>query len=143
VVNMVSEPMASQMNMCSMAFPSGGDRFKASGLTPVPSARVTPPRVRQSHVSLECRVVRILELSSQPLGSTFVIGQVVLFHIDDTITDGGGRVDPRRLQAIGRLGGPVYSRTRDHFTMLEPQPWSRCAVRTGLSDPSVRARRNK
>jgi flavin reductase (DIM6/NTAB) family NADH-FMN oxidoreductase RutF len=125
VVNVVSEQMASQINACSTPYPSGVDGFKMSGLTPLPADRVAPPRVRESHVHLECRLARIVELSARPLGATLVIGEVVLFHIDDAITDGGGRVDPRRLQAIGRLGGPLYARTRDLFSMLKPRTYRR------------------
>jgi hypothetical protein len=47
----------------------GVDEFQVSGLTPVPSQRVKPPRVRESAVQLECRLNRVIDFkdrSDQP-----------------------------------------------------------------------------
>src|SRR5580693_6589258 len=59
VVNIVSEELAEQMNACSGDYPAGVDEFTISGLTPVPSDLVRPPRVRESHVNMECKVMQI------------------------------------------------------------------------------------
>jgi flavin reductase (DIM6/NTAB) family NADH-FMN oxidoreductase RutF len=68
VVNIVSEEFAAQMNICSAEFPPEIDEFQASGLTPVPSDLVRPPRVKESHVHMECRLLEIVNVSAKPLG---------------------------------------------------------------------------
>ena len=45
VVNIVSEDFADRMNMCSADVPPEVDEFQLSGLTPVASDTVLPPRV--------------------------------------------------------------------------------------------------
>lgn len=120
VVNIVSEDFAEQMNICSTEFPPEVDEFAASGLTPVPSDLVKPPRVKESHVNMECLLVQVVHVSPKPLGGSIVLGEVVRFHVDDSIIS-GFRIDPARLRPIGRMGGPTYTRTTDRFDLTRPK----------------------
>jgi flavin reductase (DIM6/NTAB) family NADH-FMN oxidoreductase RutF len=119
-VNIVSEDFANQMNLCSGDYPPDVDEFTLSGLTPVPSEAVKPARVGEAKASMECRLVQIVEVSTQPLGGSLVLGEVLRFHLSEEIVDAGLRVDPDKLQAIGRMGGPSYTRTLDRFEIARP-----------------------
>lgn len=119
VVNIVSEAMAGPMNACSADFPPEVSEFAATGLTPLPSDVVRPPRVAESLIHMECRLLQVVPVSDQPLGGAVVLGQVVRFHVDEAlVTD--FRIDPDRLNAIGRMGGQFYARTTDRFEMARP-----------------------
>ena len=120
VVNIVSEEFAAQMNMCSADVPPQVDEFALSGLTPLKSDLVAPPRVAESKVQMECRLRQIVRVSDQPGGGILVLGEVVRFHVLDELLD-GFRIDPDKLNAIGRMGGPTYTRTRDRFEMQRPR----------------------
>lgn len=120
VVNIVSEEFAEAMNACSGEYPSGVNEFELSGLTPVPSDLVRAPRVRESHVNMECRVLQILDLSTRPRGGSLIIGEVLRFHVDAAMLS-NFRIDSGQLHAIGRMGGNEYTRTRDRFQMIRPQ----------------------
>lgn len=120
VVNIVSEEFAEKMNFASGEYPHGVDEFEISGLTPVASDLVRPPRVAESHINMECRLNRILDFSARPGGASLIIGEVVRFHIDDALVS-NFRVDADKLRAIGRMGGNEYTRTRDRFEMLRPK----------------------
>jgi len=120
VVNVVSEEFAEQMNLCSTEFPPEVDEFEVSRLTPVASDLVKPPRVAESKINLECRLVQIVEVSPKPLGGSVVIGQVLRFHVrDDLFAD--YKIDPDKLKPIARMGGPTYARTTDRFEMVRPK----------------------
>ena len=119
VVNIVSEEFANQMNICSTEFPPEIDEFQASGLTPIPSDLVLPPRVKESHVHMECRLLEIVDVSAKPLGGSLVLGQVLRFHVDDGWFD-NFQLDPDKLRPIGRMGGSTYTRTSDRFEMVRP-----------------------
>jgi flavin reductase (DIM6/NTAB) family NADH-FMN oxidoreductase RutF len=124
VVNIVSEEIAEQMNLCSAEVPPEVDEFELSGLTPLESGLVKPPRVAESKVQMECRLRQILVVSEQPGGGSLVLGDVLRFHIEETLLDdqkGGYKIDPGKLNAIGRMGGPIYTRTRDRFEMQRPK----------------------
>jgi flavin reductase (DIM6/NTAB) family NADH-FMN oxidoreductase RutF len=120
VVNIVSEEFAAKMNVTSGEYPYGVDEFSQSGLTPVASDIVRPPRVRESHVNMECKLLQTIEVSNKPMGGTLILGEVVRFHVDDEIIE-EFRIDPDKLAAVGRMAGNTYIRTRDRFDMVRPK----------------------
>ncbi len=120
VVNIVSEDFAAQMNQTAPEFPPEVNEFEVSGLTPIPSERVRPPRVRESRVQMECRLRQVVHVSDKPLGGSLVIGEVVRFHFADELEIENFRIDPAKLNAIGRMGGPTYARTTDLFDLQRP-----------------------
>jgi flavin reductase (DIM6/NTAB) family NADH-FMN oxidoreductase RutF len=121
VVNIVSEEFAAQMNLCAAEAPPDVDEFALSGLTPVASDRVRPPRVAESKVNMECRLREIVRVSQRPGGGNLVLGEVLRFHVRDEIMIGDYKIDPDKLNAIGRMGGPAYTRTHDRFEMQRPK----------------------
>jgi flavin reductase (DIM6/NTAB) family NADH-FMN oxidoreductase RutF len=120
VVNIVSEDIAQQMNLCAPEYPAETDEFEVSGLTPAPSELVKPPRVAESRINMECRLHQVVHVSPQPLGGSLVMGEVLRFHIADALFS-DFKIDQDQLHAIGRLGGPTYVRTTDRFDMQRPK----------------------
>jgi flavin reductase (DIM6/NTAB) family NADH-FMN oxidoreductase RutF len=120
VVNIVSEPLAQKMNACSAEFPHETSEFERCGLTAIPSRRVRPPRVKESHVHLECVLWDIIRIGDGPLAANLVIGRIVLIEVNDAVLDERGEIDPSKLDTIGRMGGSLYARTRDRFAMERP-----------------------
>jgi len=122
VVNIVSEEIAEAMNLTSGEYPPEVDEFEIAGLTAIPSDLVKPPRVAESHVNMECRLNLAIEFSEEPGGGNLIVGEVLRFHIADHIVTENLRIDPDKLRAIGRMGGPTaYTRTRDRFDMIRPK----------------------
>ena len=121
VVNIVSEDIAEAMNLTSGEYPPEVDEFQLAGLTPVPSLAVRPPRVAESPVNMECTLRLAIEFSEEPGGGNLIIGDIARIHVADDIVD-NFRIDPDKLRAIGRMGGPTaYTRTRDRFDMVRPK----------------------
>jgi flavin reductase (DIM6/NTAB) family NADH-FMN oxidoreductase RutF len=119
VVNVVSEEIGEKMNLTAPEYPPDVDEFEVSGLTPVPSDLVRAPRVKESHVNMECRLVHVVDVSLRPLGGSIVIGEIVRFHVDDSMV-ANYMIDPDKLRPIGRMSGPTYTRTTDRFDMSRP-----------------------
>lgn len=120
VVNIVSEDFVEKMNICSAEFPPDVNEWEKSGLTPIASERVKPARVAESRFQMECKLVDVVSVSTQPLGGSLVIGEVLLFHVADEIVD-DYRIDVDKLRAVGRMGGPSYTRTTDRFDLERPK----------------------
>ena len=97
------------------------DEFELSGLTPVPSDLVHPPRVAEARASMECRLHQIVQVSARPLGGCLVLGEVLRFHVEDALFQ-DFRIDPDLLRPVGRMGGPTYTRTTDRFLLERPGP---------------------
>ncbi len=120
VINVVTEALAEAMNQTSGEYPSHIDEFKVANLTPVRSDLVKPPRVAESPVNMECRLLQILEFGETPHVSAFVIGEVLRVHIKDELLI-QGVIKGSRLKGIGRMGEDLYCRTMDMFEMKRPQ----------------------
>jgi flavin reductase (DIM6/NTAB) family NADH-FMN oxidoreductase RutF len=120
VANIVSREIAEQMNLTAGDWASEVNEFEVADLTPMPSQIVKPPYVKESPVSMECKVAHIIELSDKPWGGTIIIGEVLLFHVRDSIIDKDMFIDPDKLNPVARMGGPSYSTIKDRFDMIRP-----------------------
>jgi flavin reductase (DIM6/NTAB) family NADH-FMN oxidoreductase RutF len=120
VVNAAVAPLAKEVNASSKELPRGESEVDYAGLHTVPSVMVKPPRLAESPVNLECKLIQIVPTGSGPIAGNLVIGEVLMIHVADRVLDGSGKVDPRKLQTIARLGGDWYCHTSDLFTMHRP-----------------------
>lgn len=119
VINVVTEELAQAMNQSAKEYPSYVDEFKEVGLTPVRSDLVKSPRVAESPVNMECRVRQILQFGEPSRITNFIIGEIVLMHIQDDFWNQDS-VEGLKLKAIGRMSKDFYCRTRDIFEMKRP-----------------------
>jgi flavin reductase (DIM6/NTAB) family NADH-FMN oxidoreductase RutF len=119
VVNLVDDALAEQMNLTSGEYPQEIDEFALTGLTATPSVKVKAPRVLESPINLECRVVQIHPVGHGP--HSLVLGEIVYFHIrDDLYNPSTGRIDMHHLHPVGRLAGNLYTHVHDIFEMKRP-----------------------
>jgi flavin reductase (DIM6/NTAB) family NADH-FMN oxidoreductase RutF len=108
VWNLATRALAEAMNMTSATVPAEVDEFELSGLTAAPCRIVSAPRVAESPVSMECRVLDIIELKDldgRPVQSWLVLGQVVGVHIARAMLR-DGIYDTAAAHPILRAGGP-------------------------------------
>jgi flavin reductase (DIM6/NTAB) family NADH-FMN oxidoreductase RutF len=117
VINTVPDALAASMNLTSKEYPRHTDEFVVAGVEKVASEKVAPPRVAEAPVAFECRLHKLVEVGTE---SAVIIGEILLWHVHDDLVV-GGRVDFGRLDAVGRMGGAVYTRTRDRFEMPRPK----------------------
>jgi flavin reductase (DIM6/NTAB) family NADH-FMN oxidoreductase RutF len=109
VVNVATLGLLSQINQSSAEYPPEVSEIEELQLETLPSVKVTPPRIKASPVQLECRLERVVMLG-EPALNGLVIGEVVYFHIDDSVWDPArGSIDPEKLSPIARLGGALYT----------------------------------
>jgi flavin reductase (DIM6/NTAB) family NADH-FMN oxidoreductase RutF len=121
VVNVVDDAHAEAMNQTSGEYPPEVDEFAVAGLAAAPGVRVRAPRVATAPISLECRLLRIVQVGRGP--HSVVFGEIVYLHVRDGLYDAGsGRIDVAALRPVGRLAGHLYSRTHDLFEMKRPNP---------------------
>ena len=121
VINIVPEYLAEAMVRSSDPLASGESEFAHTGLTPVPSIRVKPPRVQGVPVAYECVLFDAIALGR----STWVMGEVVQVHIDERVYVGEKRGFKHRIDLLeqvemrpyARLGSNLYSRLRDIATL--------------------------
>jgi flavin reductase (DIM6/NTAB) family NADH-FMN oxidoreductase RutF len=122
VINIVNFPMVEQMSLASTAYAKGVNEFEKAGFTAIKSEKVRPPRVKESPVSFECEVDRIIELGDGPGAGNLILARVVLMHIREEYMDAIGQLDTEKLDLIGRMGGIWYSRANKESLFEIPKP---------------------
>ena len=118
VVNIVSHAIAKPMALCAEPLPHEQSEFDLAALTPTPSHKVKPPRVKESLLSFECQTMQVIRLAPGiPGGGNIVLGRIVWVHADDRAINDRLHLDPAILDAVGRMGGLSYCTTRDRFEL--------------------------
>jgi flavin reductase (DIM6/NTAB) family NADH-FMN oxidoreductase RutF len=120
VIQLVSCAQAEAMNASAAVLPHGVSEFEQCGIASVPSTQVAPPRVAGAAVAFECRVAQVQAYPPTAANCHLIFAEVLLAHIDEAVLNEQGRIDPHKLDLVGRLGGMAYSRTRDTFEMSRP-----------------------
>lgn len=120
VINVVSEAISEQANAASAEVGPEVDEFELTSLTPLKSEMVRPPRVAESPAHMECKLMQVIYTGDQPASGVVVLGEVVRFHVrEDLVED--FRVDPAGLDALGRMAGNTWVRTRDRMELIRPK----------------------
>jgi len=120
VIQLVSAAQAEAMNASAAYLPHGVSEFEHCGIPSVPAERVRPPRVAGAAVAFECELAEVLPYPRHNPNCHLIFARILLAHIDEGVLDGKGRIDPQRLDLVGRLGGSAYCHTRDIFAMTRP-----------------------
>ncbi|GAB5533994.1 MAG: flavin reductase family protein [Rubricoccaceae bacterium] len=118
VINVVSESVADAMHASSVLYPPGVSEVDTLELATAPMPGTDVPRLADAPAALACR-----EHSTLYIGETRVVLGVVehLFVRDELVDTERWRIDQEALRPVGRLGGGLYTRTRDHLD-LGPRP---------------------
>ncbi len=110
VINVVSHRISRQMALTSIEYPSEVDEFKKAGFTPLPSIKIKPFRVAESPVQMECVIERILPLGDDGGAGNLIFCKIVMMHISEDILTETGRIDPHKIDLMGRMGRFYYAR---------------------------------
>jgi flavin reductase (DIM6/NTAB) family NADH-FMN oxidoreductase RutF len=110
VVNVSTRPLVDRINRTATRFAPDVDEFLVAGLTTEPSELVTPPRVAESPIALECCFVDERSFGD----STVVFGEVLHIAVDESVLRDGD-VAPELLEPVARLGGSYWAALGDIF----------------------------
>jgi hypothetical protein len=128
VINVVNYAMVQQTSLASGEYPKGVNEFGKAGFTETPSRMVRPPRVAQAPVSMECKVLQVIQTGTSGAAGNLVICQVLLMHIKDEVLDAQGNIDPFKLDVVARLGKEWYCRVQGNAIFKVPRPGARPGI---------------
>lgn len=122
VINIVDYSIVRQMALASIEYPADINEFEKAGLTPIASEMVKPFRVKESPVQYECKVKQILPLGEEGGAGHLIICEVVLMHFSDHVFDDNGKIDPQKMDLMGRMGRAFYCRAHGEnvFPIVQP-----------------------
>lgn len=114
VVNMVTNANVEAMNSTAGLYDYGVEELKIAGLSTSESEKIAPPCIKESPVSMECKLEKVVEIGDK--NHFLFIGEVILFHINDDMFENGAVVT-QKIHAVGRLEGSFYSHVSDIFEL--------------------------
>lgn len=118
VVNMVTEEIVEAMNTTAQTVHSDIDEFELAGLTPLPSVKVKPPRVKESPITFECELVHHYSLENHKYGgATMVVGRIVMFHFDEAVLLEDHKINLDVYKPVSRLAGANYAKLGELFAI--------------------------
>jgi len=122
VVNLVDHALVHACSLASTDYAEGVNEFVKAGLTPVASEEVQPPRVGESPVQLECKVLKLESLGDQGGAGQLVFAEIVRMHFRDDVLNEAGVPDATKLDLVGRCGGAHYVRAHGDALFTVPKP---------------------
>lgn len=128
VINIVNHDMVEQMSLASTEYGKGVNEFEKSGLSPIVSDIVKPPRVAEAPVSFECKVLEVKPLGNEGGAGNLIICEVLLMHIKQSVLDQDDRIDPYKLDVVARMGGNWYCRAQGDAIFEIPKPISTMGI---------------
>lgn len=109
VINAVTYDIVRQMTVASVGYDPDVNEFDKAGLTPIPSDLVKPFRIEESPAHMECKVREIIPLGEHGGAGHLIVCDVVRMHIAESVID-GDRIDPHKIDLMGRMGRAYYVR---------------------------------
>ena len=105
VINLTTEDLARTTDWCGVKTGAKVDKFKEMNLHKEKANIVKCPMIKESPVSVECKVKEIKELGSH----TMFIAEVVAINADDKYIDDKGAFDISKCNIISYANGGYYS----------------------------------
>ncbi len=110
VINVVNYNMVYQMSLASSPFAKGINEFEKAGFTQVPSDLIQPPRVKESPVQFECKVIEVKELGKLGGAGNLIICEIIKIHIDEAVLNADKQIDTNKIDLVARMGDNWYCR---------------------------------
>ena len=123
VVNLATKELRQQVVQSSIDAPNNIDEFKLMKLKKRKSKMVKPPSVAESPVSLECRLLKKIDLkttSKNKNQNKMIIGEVVGIYIDNKFIK-NNKINSLSMRAISRMGYTEYSEVDSRFLVERPK----------------------
>ena len=128
VINVVSYPIVEQTSLSSTEYKEGVNEFIKSGLSPLESIQVKPYRVKESPVQMECIVKEIISLGEEGGAGNLVVCEIVKMHISENILNEHHKIDPNKIDLVGRMGGNWYCRASNTSLFEVQKPNSKIGI---------------
>lgn len=117
-ISVVDSDMVEQMSLTSGEYDKGVDEFVKGGFQQYSSLQVKAPGVAESKFIMECKLHSIIDLGGKPGSGNLILGEIVQFHISEQVYDENGKIDPNKMDTVGRLGYAWYNRVSSGIFQL-------------------------
>lgn len=104
VINLTTEKLAWATDYCGVKSGKDTDKWKDTGLTPVPAREVRAPLIKESPVNIECRVTEVKELGSHHM----FLAVVAAVDVEEAYLNEKGKFELQKASPIVYSHGEYY-----------------------------------
>ncbi|NWK83217.1 flavin reductase family protein [Staphylococcus sp. GSSP0090] len=120
VVHITDELTVEEINKTAAPIDRKENELDRTQLTCVNSDLVPVPGIEQAKIRMECKLNQLITLGDEQEGSDLIIGEVVMYHIDDAVYFDDSKIDAQALSPVARLAGNDYAVLGKPFTIKRP-----------------------
>ncbi|MBE5661393.1 flavin reductase family protein [Staphylococcus sp. SS21] len=121
VVHITDEDNVQDINETAAPLVYGDSELSRTDLSLITSTAIKTPGIQEAKIRFECKLSQIILLGDELDGADLIIGEIVTYHIDDSIYEGDLKINPHTLQAVSRLAGNDYAKLGRLFTIDRPE----------------------
>ncbi|MBK6936210.1 MAG: flavin reductase family protein [Chitinophagaceae bacterium] len=138
VINIVTYDMVQQQSLASCEYPADVNEFVKTGFTEQSATIVKPPLVKESKITMECKVLEVKPLGTTGGAGNLVICEVLCMHIDDSLLDADKKIDQRKINHVARLGGDWYCVVNENNLFQVEKPNQQLGIGVDALPASIR-----
>ena len=97
------------------------NELERTSLTLISSSIIQTPAVKEANIRFECKLDQMIQLGTKNDGADLIIGEVVMYHINEDVYFEDSKIDFNQLKPVARLAGNNYSKLGDTFTIKRPE----------------------
>lgn len=109
VVHITDEAIVNDVNETAAPLEYGVNELKRTSLSMIDSDLIKVPAIKEAKVRFECKLHQIVQLGNKDNGSDLIIGEIVVYHIDEEVYFEDSKIDANQLNPVARLAGNDYS----------------------------------
>ncbi len=121
VVHITDEDNVQDINETAAPLAYGDSELSRTELSLLTSTTIKTPGIKDAKMRFECKLSQMILLGDVLDGADLIIGEIVTYHIDDSIYEGNFKINPHALQAVSRLAGNDYAKLGGIFTIDRPE----------------------
>ncbi len=121
VVHITDEDNVQDINETAAPLAYGDSELSRTELSLLTSTTIKTPGIKDAKMRFECKLSQMILLGDVLDGADLIIGEIVTYHIDDSIYEGDFKINPHALQAVSRLAGNDYAKLGGIFTIKRPE----------------------
>ncbi len=115
VVHITDEDNVQDINETAAPLAYGDSELSRTELSLLTSTTIKTPGIKDAKMRFECKLSQMILLGDVLDGADLIIGEIVTYHIDDSIYEGDFKINPHALQAVSRLAGNDYAKLGEYL----------------------------
>lgn len=103
-INLTVRSMVESVDWCGVRSGRDHDKFAHTGLTPEPCTQISCPAIKESPLTLECRVFEIVKMGSHDM----FLADIISVRADKSLIDDAGKLCLERAELLAYANGDYY-----------------------------------